>query len=131
MLLYTSMKPAFVIAFICAVVAISAYYYNKRVSTEVTEIDLIKNSLSGTRAFIHSGSSIAFTCPKNAYQLLSITRFVLAPSFIVERKNDADTLLSVQYSKAQDTSITAIINSRNTIWHTEDSLYTYNLSIAR
>ena len=125
------MKPAFVIAFICAVVAISAYYYNKRVSTEVTEIDLIKNSLSGTRAFIHSGSSIAFTCPKNAYQLLSITRFVLAPSFIAERKNDADTLLSVQYSKAQDTSITAIINIRNTLWHAEDSLYTYNLSIAR
>jgi len=131
MLLYTSMKPAFIIAFICAAVAISAYYYNKRVSTEVTEIDLIKNSLSGTRAFIHSGSSIAFTCPPNAYQLLSITRFVLAPSFIEEKKNDADTLLSVQYSNAKDNDITAIINSRSTIWHTEDSLYTYNLSIAR
>lgn len=131
MLLYTSMKPAFVIAFICAVVAISAYYYNKRVSTEVTEIDLIKNSLSGTKPFVHAGSSIAFTCPKDAYQLLSITRFVLAPSLIEEKKNDADTLLSIQYSKAQDSAITAIISSRYTIWHTEDSLYTYNLSIAR
>lgn len=131
MLLYTSMKPAFVIAFICAVVAISAYYYNKRVSTEVTEIDLIKNSLSGTKAIIHSGSSIAFTCPKDAYQLLSITRFVLAPSLIEEKKNGADTLLSIQYRKVQDSAITAIISSRNTIWHTKDSLYTYNLSIAR
>ncbi len=131
MLLYTSMKSAFIIAFICTVVAISAYYYNKRVSTEVTEIDLIKNSLAGTKRFIHPGSSITFCAPKEAYQLLSITRFVLAPSFIDERKNDADTLLSVQYSKAQDSSITAIINSRSTIWHAEDSLYTYNLSITR
>lgn len=125
------MKPAFIIAFICTVVAISAYYYNKRVSTEVTEIDLIKNSLAGTKHFIHPGSSIAFCAPKEAYQLLSITRLVLAPSFIDERKKDADTLLSVQYSKAQDSSITAFINSRCTIWQTEDSLYTYNLSIAR
>lgn len=131
MLLYTSMKPAFVIAFICAAVAISAYYYNKRVSTEVTEIDLIKNSLSGTKRFIHPGSSIAFCAPKEAYQLLSISRFVLAPSFIEEKNNNADTLLSVQYSKAQDSNITAIINSRSTIWQTEDSLYTYNLSIVK
>lgn len=125
------MKPAFIIAFICAAVAISAYYYNKRVSTVVTEIDLIKNSLAGTKRFIHTGSSIAFCAPKEAYQLLSITRFVLAPSLIEEKKNDADTLLSVQYSKPQDSSITAIVNSRNTIWHAADSLYTYNLSIAR
>lgn len=128
MLLYTSMKPAFVIAFICVAIGISAYYYNKRVSTEVTEIDVIKNSLSGTKGFIHPQSKIAFASPKEAYQLLSITRFVLAPALIADKHNDTDTLLSIQYKNAPDSTISSIINNRNTIWSTTDSLYTYNLS---
>lgn len=122
------MKPAFVIAFICVAVGISAYYYNKRISTEVTEIDVIKNSLSGTKGFIRPQSKIAFASPKEAYQLLSITRFVLAPALIADKHNDTDTLLSIQYKNAPDSTISSIINNRNTIWSTTDSLYTYNLS---
>lgn len=131
MLLYTSMKPLFIIAFIIVAIGISAYYYNKRVSAEVTEIDLIKTSLSGTRGFIHPGSKLAFCAPKEAYQLLSITRFLLAPSFVAEKNNDADTLLSIQYTNAPDSDITVLIDNRNTIWANTDSLYTYNLSTVK
>lgn len=126
------MKSAIIILFITISAVISSYYFSKRIYAQTDEIDVIERSLSGTKTFIHSNSTINFAGQKDMVQLFSIARYVLAPALIVPYTTDIkDTLLTIQKNDVTDSTINALEYTRQPIWRTSDSLYTYTLSVLR
>ncbi|OSZ78115.1 hypothetical protein CAP35_07580 [Chitinophagaceae bacterium IBVUCB1] len=125
------MKPVVIILFIAVTVGVSAYYFDKRISTQTDEIDVIERSLAGTSAFIHANSTIEFAGQKDMVQLFSIARYALAPALIKPYTTGSDTLLAIQKKEQNDSLVNTLTTSRQIIWQTNDSLYTYTLSVTR
>jgi hypothetical protein len=106
-------------------VCTSVYLFHTKYQKQNTEIDNIRNGLSGMLPFVSNGSAFNFVGGTPKVQLLLWSRYALFPiqlDRIEDKKRDTALVLF----PIADT-VASILDSKKIIWSNKDAYYQYYL----
>ncbi|PQJ11130.1 hypothetical protein CJD36_014270 [Flavipsychrobacter stenotrophus] len=123
------MKDGIIPILLLISVIVATVMFSNKINGKTDDVDKMEKALAGTHNFIAPGSNISFQNVPNKNELHFWARLALAPSYLTNKADRFDTVLTIcNTDKCDSIKMLLKTNNRNTLWQNNDDQYCYFLT---